>query len=93
MKEYYVNILLCADDSYYVGVTNDLQRRWEEQQFSIDPNHYTSIRKPLKMVFYELHIDINDAIAREKKIKKWTRAKKEALIKHDTQKLKELARG
>ncbi len=93
MKNFYVYIIKCSDNSYYVGVTNDLEKRWIEHIEGKDVMCYTFSRRPLQLVFYELHIDINDAIAREKQIKKWSRAKKEALIVRDIEKLKELSKS
>jgi len=80
MKQYFVYILLCSDDSYYTGVTNDLERRLYEHENGLDPNSYTSKRRPVKMVFCENFNDINQAIAFEKQVKGWNRKKKEAII-------------
>ena len=93
MKEYYVYILRCADSSYYVGVTNDLQRRLIEHQSDRNPKHYTFSRRPVELLYYELYTYINDAIQREKQLQGWSRAKKEALITGDKQLLKRLASG
>ena len=63
----------------YVGVTNDLARRWwEHSAGQIDG--FTSRYKCHDLVYYEEFGEIEQAIAREKQIKGWTRAKKEALI-------------
>ncbi|HTL82307.1 MAG TPA: GIY-YIG nuclease family protein, partial [Bacteroidia bacterium] len=52
-KEYFVYILKCADDSYYVGVTNDLQRRLEEHNNSEIEISYTFSRRPVTLVWHE----------------------------------------
>ena len=83
MKQYFVYILLCADNSYYTGVTNNLERRLYEHQNGADQNAYTFKRRPVKMVFYEAFPDPNQAIAFEKQVKGWRRAKKEAIINGD----------
>ena len=80
MKQYFVYILLCSDNSYYTGITNDVGRRFIEHSTGSDINSYTFRRRPLKLVFYESFPDANQAIAFEKQIKGWRRSKKEALI-------------
>ena len=77
---YTVYILRCADGTYYTGVTNDLDRRVWEHQSGHDSRAYTFRRRPLKLVFQEHFPDVNQAIAFEKQVKGWRRAKKEALI-------------
>jgi len=80
MKFYYVYILLCSDDSFYTGITNDLERRIIEHN-SINSNYaYTSSRLPIELVWHLQCTDPNDAIKIEKQIKGWSRKKKMALI-------------
>lgn len=79
MKDYFVYILECSDESYYTGVTNNLARRVAEHNSGIIKG-YTSKRLPVKLVFSERFLDINDAIRLEKQLKGWSRKKKEALI-------------
>ena len=93
MKQYFVYILLCSDNSYYTGVTNDLERRLYEHQNGTDPKSYTFKRRPLKMVFSEIFNDVNQAIAFEKQVKGWRRAKKEAIINGDWHLLPELSKN
>jgi putative endonuclease len=80
VKTMYVYILLCSDKTYYVGVTNDLEERFLQHCEGINITAYTFSRRPLKLVFYEIFNSPTDAIAFEKKIKKWSKLKKEALI-------------
>jgi len=80
MKNSYVYILKCADNSYYTGVTANLQKRIVEHQSAKHPESYTAKRLPVELVFYAEFTDITIAIAREKQIKHWSKAKKEALI-------------
>jgi putative endonuclease len=77
---YYVYILHCSDDSYYTGVTNSIDRRFLEHQNSHNDNSYTSKRLPVRLVYHCSFSDINQAILFEKRLKKWSRSKKEALI-------------
>lgn len=79
MKDYFVYILECFDDSYYTGVTNNLEKRINEHQSGIIKG-YTSGRLPVKLVFSERFSDISQAIRFEKQVKGWSRKKKEALI-------------
>jgi putative endonuclease len=82
MKDYFVYILKCSDDSYYTGVTNNLEKRINEHQSGIIKG-YTSKRLPIRLLFSERFSDINQAIKFEKQIKGWSRKKKEALINRD----------
>jgi putative endonuclease len=93
MNQYFVYILLCSDNSYYTGVTNNLERRLYEHEAGLDPGSYTFKRRPLKLVFSESFNDIAQAIAFEKQVKGWTRAKKEAIINGDWHLLPGLARN
>jgi putative endonuclease len=79
----FVYILRCSDGSYYVGSARaDLDRRIGEHQGGEIPG-YTSTRRPVELVFAEEFQRITDAIAAERQIKGWSRAKKEALIRGD----------
>jgi len=80
MKTYYVYLLLCADGSYYTGVTNDVHRRFEEHDSGVNPKSYTYSRRPVELVWYKSFKYIDKAIAFEKQIKGWSRKKKIALI-------------
>ncbi len=83
MKFYYVYLLKCKDASYYVGITSNIDRRVMEHNAGKYPEAYTYKRRPLELVWYQDFLDPNQAIEFEKKIKKWSRAKKEALISGD----------
>ncbi len=82
-SEYYVYVLRCADGSYYTGVTSKLQARIDEHQSGADINSYTSKKLPVEVVYFEVFQMVQHAIAREKQLKGWSRAKKEALISGD----------
>ncbi len=89
----FVYMLRCADGSYYVGSArnNDLGERVAVHQAGVY-HGYTSTRRPVHLVWSEYFDRITDAIAAERKIKGWSRAKKEALIRGDWTKIKLLAR-
>ena len=91
MLFYYVYILKCKDGSYYTGITNTIEKRFIEHQSGHNKNSYTYKRRPLSLEFYQEFNDAEQAIYFEKKIKKWTRAKKEALIKGDFNMLQTLS--
>ena len=93
MKTYYVYILKCSDDSYYTGVTNNIDRRINEHNEGDNIFAYTYSRRPVKLVWHTESNDINYAIEKEKQIKGWTRKKKEALINRDYDLLVELAKS
>lgn len=80
MKFYYVYILKCNDNSLYVGVTSDVERRLMEHNAGKYPEAYTHSRRPVEIVFYQEFTEPNQAIDFEKKIKKWSRQKKQSLI-------------
>jgi len=84
-------ILECADGSYYVGSTNDLERRIWEHNEGIGAK-YTARRRPVRLVCAEEYASIAEAYAREKQVQGWGRAKREALICGDYAALPELAR-
>ena len=87
MRSYFVYILKCSDNSYYTGFTNNLERRFAEHSSDKNKDCYTFDKRPLELVWFETFNDVLDAIAIEKKIKGWTRRKKEALINEDWDKL------
>ena len=88
---YYVYIVEYKDWSYYIGITNDLEKRLWEHNTGQDENSYTYSRRPVELKHYEVFSGVNQAIAREKQIKGWSRKKKQALIAQNFHKLKELA--
>jgi putative endonuclease len=93
VKIYYVYMLLCADRSFYVGVTNNAESRVAQHQLGTDPRCYTFKRRPVTLVHCSDFSEVDDAIAFEKKLKGWTRAKKVAFISGNWKLLHELARG
>ncbi|APA66352.1 MULTISPECIES: GIY-YIG nuclease family protein [Maribacter] len=92
MITYYVYILECADNSFYTGITSNLIQRLESHQSGKYKNSYTSKRRPVILAFYCEFTDPNLAIETEKRIKKWSQAKKNALIAGEYEKLPNLAK-
>ena len=75
----------------YTGVTNDLERRVYEHKSGLVPG-FTSRYNITVLVYYESFSDINEAIAREKQIKGWLRARKVALVESMNPEWRDLAR-
>ena len=89
----FVYMLLCKDGSYYVGSATgeDLTPRIAQHESGAYPG-YTSTRRPVTLVWSEYFPQITDAIATERKIKGWSRAKKQALVKNDWHSIVRLAK-
>jgi predicted GIY-YIG superfamily endonuclease len=86
----WVYILLCADKSYYTGVTTHLEQRLDQHERAI--TGYTAKRKPLTLAWTEEFANLDDAQAFEHQVKGWRRAKKEALIRGDWLEVQRLSR-
>ena len=79
---YYVYILTNKHRStFYIGVTNNLKLRLEQHKNSYNKNSFTSKYNIEFLVYYEKFTWIQQAISREKELKKWNRNKKIDLIK------------
>ena len=85
-------ILLCADDSFYVGSTWDLPTRID-QHIDGFGCEYTSKRKPVTLVYAEEFDRRDDAWAREKQVQGWGHAKRLALVEGRIDDLRELSRS
>ena len=88
---WYTYILQCENGSYYVGHTSDLEARLALHNEGKGSTH-TAKYRPVHLVYSEPHMDQTSAMARERQLKKWSRAKKEALIAKDYVRLKDLAK-
>jgi len=91
MRYGYVYIL-CSQKSgtIYVGMTSDLAGRIEEHKSHFNPNSFTAKHNVTRLVWFERHDLIVDAIAREKAIKKWKREWKIALIEENNPEWREI---
>jgi len=76
---FFCYILRCADDSYYVGVAENPQRRYHEHNQGKGAT-WTARRLPVEIVWTEAHDSLSSARTRESQLKRWNRAKKVALI-------------
>ena len=85
-------ILWCADDSYYTGSTNNLALRLAQHQAG-EGSVYTRHRLPVKLAYTQEFSSEHEAFLRERQVKGWSRAKKEALIRGDFEALVELSKS
>ncbi len=92
MKVYCVYILLCSDNTYYTGVTSELMGRLESHQTGKYKNSYTYSRRPVQLVYHCEFTDPEMAITFEKRIKKWSKQKKKALIDGEYDELPNLSK-
>ena len=90
-ESFYVYVIICSDESYYTGLTDDLMRRFEEHVNGAYESCYTFKKRPLVLKYYETIPFLNDAIEREAQIKGWSKAKKKALIEGNFHKLQLLS--
>ena len=81
---HYTYILKCADDTLYVGSTNDLEKRLHQHNNLKQGAHYTKIRRPVVMVYSEVCESFSVARKREAELKRLSRAEKLDLIKDST---------
>jgi predicted GIY-YIG superfamily endonuclease len=91
MSKAWVYILRCADDSYYVGHTTNLEMRLAEHQAG-EGGEWTKRRLPVELVFSQEMPDKDHAFQAERQPKGWSRTKKEALIAGNWDLLKWLAK-
>jgi putative endonuclease len=85
-------ILKCSDGSYYVGTSRvPLEQKIAEHNAG-RYGGYTAKRRPVGLVFSQWFGRITDAIAAERQVKGWSRAKKEALMRQDFEGLKALSK-
>ena len=85
-------MILCSDNTFYTGVTNDVKQRFYQHCSGLNKKAYTYSRRPLTLVYSQGFIQITQAIDFEKKLKNWSRAKKEALINGKYNELGKLAK-
>ncbi len=89
---FWVYILRCADDSYYTGHTDNLEGRIVKHRTG-EIEGYTATRLPVKLLFSEEFTTREEALVCERRIKGWSRKKKEAMMRGDWAEVSRLARG
>ena len=88
----FVYILRCADDSFYVGIAQDLDARLKAHNDGRGAT-YTFKRRPVRLVYSEQFDSNSESIKRERQLKRWSHSKKQALVSGDLQKLKRLSKS
>ena len=90
----WVYILECADGRFYVGTHrgDDVMVRVSQHNAGVDPKAWTYPRRPVRLVWSDWFGRYDDAVALERQLKTWSRAKKSALIRGDIPALREAAK-
>ena len=83
-KKWHLYVLLCADGSYYCGVTTEIGRRINEHNTSAKGAKYTKVRRPVRLVYHKPYKDRSSAQKAEYEFKRLRRAQKERIIKEYT---------
>ena len=78
---HYTYILECADKTLYIGSTNDLEKRLIQHNTAKSGAHYTKIRRPVTLKYFETFKTLSKSLKREYSLKKLTRTEKLNLIK------------
>src|SRR5262245_49376050 len=89
--QFWMYVLACADNSYYVGHTDDLEKRVAAHNDGTFGG-YTATRRPTTLVYAEAYDSRDEAFRRERQVKGWSRRKKQALIRQDWIELQRLAK-
>ena len=85
---WFVYIAICADGTYYSGITTDVNRRINEHNSSAKGARYTRSRRPIRLMYQERAKDRSMASKREFVIKQMTRSQKELLVKTTSPKIR-----
>jgi predicted GIY-YIG superfamily endonuclease len=93
MKPFWTYVLHCANGSYYIGHTDDLDARMAQHESGAIASCYTFKRRPVLLVFTQAFETRDEALAAERQIKGWSRKKKEAMIRGDWAEVSRLARS
>ena len=88
MPTYTVYILRCRENSLYIGMTSNLPQRLYQHETAVFADCYTAKRRPVSLVYTAVFSDVHDAISWERRLKRWSRKKKEALIAGEFEDLK-----
>ena len=89
---HHVYLLRCANGTIYVGQTHDLKSRLKRHASGSAARHTAAI-KPVELIYSEGPMPFPDALARERQLKKWSRAKKLALAAGNLDRLRQLSRS
>ena len=87
----FVYILRCADDTFYVGHTDDVASRVRTHNDGFG-SRYTAVRRPVQVVYSEVCATLQAAVNRERQLKRWSAKKKAALVAGNLASLKSLSK-
>jgi predicted GIY-YIG superfamily endonuclease len=90
-RPFFAYMLQCADRSYYIGHTDDLENRLAEHQDG-GKCAYTETRRPVQLCWSQEFATREEALAAELQVKRWSRAKKQALVSGDFVELRRAAK-
>jgi predicted GIY-YIG superfamily endonuclease len=90
---FWIYMLKCVDGSYYIGHSDNLSTRIAQHHAGTIPTCYTFSRRPVDVVYSREFPTREEAIAMERKLKGWSRAKKAALIRNDWVEISRLSRA
>ena len=93
MALFWMYMLRCSDGSFYVGHTDNLSSRIAAHERGAVASCYTFTRRPVAVVFAQDFATREEALAMERRVKGWSRAKKLALIDRDWKAISRLARS
>ena len=88
----YMYILKCSNGYFYTGSTKNLERRLKQHQNG-EGAQFTRNNLPVELVYFEEFERIDKAFYREKQVQRWSKGKKEALVKGDMERLIELSKN
>jgi putative endonuclease len=89
---FWVYMLKCADSSFYVGHTDNLETRLAQHNLGSFPTCYTFNRRPVQLIYSQEFGTRDEALSMEVRIKGWSRAKKSALTKRDWAEVSRISR-
>lgn len=89
---FWTYILKCADGSYYTGHTDNMEQRFAQHESGFFRGCYTYDKRPLELVWADDFQTRDDALSAERRIKGWSRGKKEALVRGDFAAIQRLAK-
>jgi putative endonuclease len=90
MSRFVTYMLQCADNSYYVGPTDNIDQRFYQHQVG-KVDGYTKTRLPVRLVWMQVFTTRDAAFRAERRIKGWSRSKKMAFVQGDWEAISKLA--
>ena len=89
-NHFYLYILKCVNGEYYVGHTDNIEKRMSEHNLGLIATCYTKNKRPVELIFTQVFPTRDLAFHAERQVKGWSRKKKEAFIEGNWQEIKRL---